>query len=212
MGADDVPNPIDFHNPRDAEAWVEQTARNRPWRPEFFETYVQALNERFRQSFSVFELGSGPGLLAEQVLENCCVRSYIALDFSEAMHEMARQRLGRFLERVEFVQRDFRSPDWTCGLGPFDAVLTMQAAHEVRHKRHVPALLEQLRRLLAAEGLLLFCDHYSTAQRPANNPDLYLSRDEQPIALANAGVASVECLLDKGGMALYRAKKTVRMS
>ena len=210
MGVDDVPSLIDFHDPRDAEVWVEQTARNRPWRPEFFQAYVQALNARFREPFSVFELGSGPGLLAAQVLENCPVRSYVALDFSEAMHDLARQRLGRFLERVEFVQRDFRSPDWARGLGPFDAGLTMQAAHEVRHKRHVPALLEQLRRLLAANGVLLFCDHYSSAQRPANNPDLYLSRDEQPIALANAGFASIECLLDKGGMALYRAIKTGR--
>src|ERR1700722_15145419 len=148
MSEDDVPSPIDFHNQRDAEAWAEQTARNRPWRPEFFGIYVRALNERFRQPFSVFELGSGPGLLAEQVLENCSVRSYVALDFSEAMHGLARQRLGRLLERVEFVCRDFRSPDWVRALGSFDAVLTMQAAHEVRHKRHVPALLEQLYGLL----------------------------------------------------------------
>lgn len=210
MGADDVPSPIDFHNRRDAEAWVEQTSRNRPWRPELFEACVRALNERFREPFSVFELGSGPGLLAEQVLEHCSIRSYVALDFSEAMHEMARQKLARFLESVEFVRRDFRSPDWARGLGPFDAILTMQAAHEVRHKRRVPALLEQLHRLLAADGMLLFCDHYATTERPANNPDLFLSRDQQPIALAKAGFASVECLLDKGGMALYRATKDLR--
>lgn len=126
------------------------------------------------------------------------------------MHEMARQKLARFLESVEFVRRDFRSPDWARGLGPFDATLTMQAAHEVRHKGHIPALLEQLHRLLAANGLLLFCDHYATTERPANNPDLFLSRDQQPIALAKAGFASVECLLDKGGMALYRATKDLR--
>ena len=42
---------------------------------------------------------------------------------------------------AEFVNADFRSEDWTqCLTAPYDAVVSMQAVHEVRHKRHVPKL------------------------------------------------------------------------
>jgi hypothetical protein len=39
------------------------------------------------------------------------------------MHEIAR-------DRVTFVTRDFREPIWPGGLGTFDALVTLQAAHE----------------------------------------------------------------------------------
>ena len=206
MPDDDVPSPIDFHDPAQARAWVEETIRGRPYRPRFFAAFASALNERFDKPIDILELGSGPGHLAEVILQHCAVASYVALDFSAAMHDLARARLAAFLDRVEFVERDFRIPDWGAGLRNFDAVVTLQAAHEIRHKRHFVSFLVAARERLRNAGTLLYCDHYME-RGSGKNPDLMLDRDAQLTALREAGFMDVSRLLDEGGMALYSAKR-----
>src|SRR5690242_11363302 len=130
----DVPSPINFHDPAQARAWMERTARVRPWRPEFFAAFSAALRTRGSHPLRILELGSGPGQLAAAVLRTCNVSQYVALDFSFVMHELAREQLGALAGKVRFVKRDFRLPNWNAGLGKFDAVLTLQASHETRHR------------------------------------------------------------------------------
>jgi cyclopropane fatty-acyl-phospholipid synthase-like methyltransferase len=211
MAGTDIPSPVDFHDPAAAGAWVAETAAARPWRADFFAAFAAALNDRTGPPPAhILELGSGPGPghLAHALLAACPAARYTALDFSPAMHALARAHLGAAAQdgRVTFLQRDFREPDWTSGLRGFDAVVTMQAAHEVRHRRHLPLLLRRLRDTLADDGLLLFCDHYAEPGS-RKNPALFFARDEQPAALAAAGFRDVAPLLDAGGMALWRARR-----
>jgi len=49
-------------------------------------------------------------------------------------------------------------------------------------------------------------DHYVTPEND-RNPSLYFSRDEQRNALINAGFADVVPVIDRGDMALYRARR-----
>jgi hypothetical protein len=119
------------------------------------------------------------------------------------MHELAREHIGAHAASVTFATRDFRARDWPIGLGVFDAIVTMQAAHETRHRRHLVPLLERARSALADDGVLLYCDHYAAASM---NPSLYVERTEQPTALRAAGFATIELLHDEGGMALYSAR------
>jgi len=200
----DVPSPVDFQDTAEARAWVEHTVASRPWRPRFFEAFAEALNQHFRRPLSVLELGSGPGHLGKHILERCQVATYAALDFSPVMHTLAREHLGSAAERVSFVLRDFRRADWSKDLAPADAVITMQSAHEVRHRQRLPALLAQIHALIRGGGLLLFCDHYVEADTPKNR-ELYLTKEELPVTLARADFHDVRLLLDWGGMALYRA-------
>jgi SAM-dependent methyltransferase len=198
--ADDVPTAVDFHDPEHALEWTRTTPLERPWRPRFFAAFADALAPV--ASPRILELGSGPGHLAHAVLSRIATRSYVALDFSAAMHALAREHLGALADRVTFVQRDFRDPAWTADLGAFDAVLTLQAAHETRHKRHVAPLLAQARSVLVPGGRMLYCDSYESA---TSKPQLFLPRDEQPRALEQAGFSAVQCLHDESGMALYAA-------
>jgi SAM-dependent methyltransferase len=200
---EDVPSPVDFHDPAQARLWEEETIRNRPYRPQFFAVFAQILNEYFVRPFSLLELGSGPGHLAEHLLMNCAIGRYVALDFSAAMHQIARERLSAFLNKSEFVLRDFRAAEWSEGLGLFDAVVTLQAAHETRHKRHLPLFLARARQCLAPQGLLLYCDHYAGGGK---HTDLFLTAEAQPGALREAGFVQVAKPLDMGGMALFSAR------
>ena len=198
----DVPSPIDFHDLAQAKEWEAQTVKNKPWRPQFFAAFVAALQKHFDREFSVLELGSGPGHLAEQILRHCNVERYVALDFSKPMHALARERLASLSKKVEFLERDFRSQDWNIKLGVFDSIVTMQAAHEVRHKSRVPALLAQARQCLAPGGIFLYCDGYAEAVSP-KYADLHVTAADQPLALQKANLVQVRKLLDIGGMALF---------
>lgn len=212
MNADfeDIPSPLDFHDPMQARAWVADTVVKRPWRPRFFEAFAQALRDAAPIAaptmVRVAELGSGPGHLALALLQRCPqIAEYLALDFSAAMHDLARTHLDSHAARVEFIQRDFRDAMWTANLAPLDAVVTMQAAHELRHRARLPALLREIHSILAPGGMLLYCDHYEEPGPKANG--LYWPRTQQAEQLSAAGFGKVALLHDEGGMALYRAER-----
>jgi len=208
MDDEDVPLRVDFRDPATARTWIEQTRIKRPHRPRFFAAFCTALSQ---PKLRILELGSGPGQLAREILGHCDVASYVALDFSPAMHAIAAEHLGELASRVTFVVRDFREPTWAEGLGPFDAVVTLQAAHETRHKRHLVPLLERARTVLAPGGVVLYADHYLTDESkftvltPVETRALMPLREEQPLALERAGFGDVELRYEEGNMALWRA-------
>jgi SAM-dependent methyltransferase len=173
----DVPSPIDFRDPAHAREWASKAMVLRPWRTEIFARIAGEL--AVSGAMRVLELGSGPGWLAERVLAERPEIDYVALDFSPVMHELARDRIG---ERARFVVRDFLAADWADGLGRFDAVVTMQAVHELRHKRRAVALHAQVRALTAR---YLVCDHARAGS------SLYMTTDEQVRALRDAGFATI---------------------
>src|SRR5262249_43008247 len=142
------------------------------------------------ENATIIELGSGPGLLAAEILCSCSLGRYVLLDASTAMHDIARERLLGFDAQVAYVTRDFRSENWTDGLRLFDAVVTMQSVHEVRHWRHVAKLYQQIISVIVPGGYFLMADQYVTPEN-GRNPSLYFSRDEQRSALINAGFVDV---------------------
>jgi len=139
----------------------------RPWRELFFQRFIQELRALEAVSLRILELGSGPGFLAQRVLQAVPSVEYTMLDFSQAMHDLARERLGG-LAHVRPVLADFRREGWSEGLGKFDAVVTIQAVHELRHKKHASGLHKTVRSLLRPQGRYLVCDHYVGRDGMAN--------------------------------------------
>ena len=203
--AEDVPSPIDLQDMATAREWAASALSKRPWRTEFFEAFSALIaNSSPGHPHRVLELGSGPGFLAEHLLRSHATISYVALDFSAAMHKLAAERLGGLASRVQFVERSFREPDWTQALGDFDFVVTHQAVHELRHKRHATALHAQVKPLLLRGGHYLVCDHFC-GEGGMSNDQLYMSVTEQRQALLSAGFATVEQVLLKSGLVLHNA-------
>lgn len=199
---DDLPVRVDHRDPATARAWIDDTRIRKPFRPNFFAAFCSALSSR--SQLRILELGSGPGQLAREILLHCDVLSYVALDWSQAMHDIAADHLGELARRVTFVVRDFREPTWSEDLGMFDAIVTQQAVHETRHRRHALPLLQRARTLLVPGGLMLYCDGY-LVDPDAPLAALFLERADQPRTLERAGFVDVRPLHDEGKLALYAA-------
>ncbi len=178
----DFPSPIDLRLMPDARDWEATALSKRPWRTEFFAGFASGIAAARNPVKRVLELGSGPGFLAEHLLSSLPAVSYVALDFSPAMHELAATRLGSLASRVQFVVRSFRESTWPDGLGFFECVVTNQAVHELRHKQYAAGLHSQVKNLLSPGGLYLVCDHFA-GEGGMKNDELYMSVEEQSAAL-----------------------------
>jgi len=203
MGRPDMPSPIDLCNPADARAW-ESAAQDRPGRKEMFRLFLDQLRSLSRSNATVLELGSGPGFLADFLLNELPHLKLTLLDISAAMHELARARLGSRVEAVHFVESSFKEHGWSDSLGSFDAVVTNQAIHELRHKQYASALHSEVAGLLKAGGSYLVCDHYF-GDGGMQNEHLYMTIEEHRQALRDAGFRNVELLGQSGTLVMHRA-------
>ncbi len=174
---------------------------DRPFRIDMFAEFANAFASH---GFSnVLELGSGPGFLAKYLCDRFPEISLSLLDFSEAMHDLARARLESCTQAIEHLCRDFKDPNWTEGLNKFDCVFSNQAVHELRHKSLANALHKQVKNVLADDGVYLVCDHYFGPDA-ATNAELFMTAQEQLSCLNEAGF-DAEVLLKKGSLQLIRA-------
>jgi len=198
---DDVPGSIDLRLMADAVEWARTAEAKRPQRPRIFRRFAQCLsaNQGIKR---VLELGSGPGFLAETLLERFPTIQYVALDFSAAMHQLARQRLERFAGRVTFVESSFRNMNWHTDLGKFDCVVTLQSVHELRHKSRASNLHQQVRDILLEPGLYVVCDHFA-GDGGMSNSELFMTVSEQELALRQAGFTNVQNRLIDGSLSLF---------
>jgi ubiquinone/menaquinone biosynthesis C-methylase UbiE len=201
----DVPYGNDWDSTAEAAGYARAADHKRPWRSEIRE-HIAGHLAMFPPPVRVLELGSGPGLLAERVLNRCPnVHTYTLMDFSEPMLTLSRERLGAFAA-ASFVLASFKSADWhRRAEGPFHCVVSMQAVHELRHKQHAPRLYSQVRDILFPGGLFLICDHTPFDDSPTSKA-LYMTEHEQQQALAAARFINVGIELSINGLVLYAAE------
>jgi len=204
----DVPYGEDFHDPAVAAAWADAVIRKRPWRTTIFEHFVAIIGATHLPNTRVLELGSGPGFLAEQLLAHCpSITHYTLLDFSEAMLEQSQRRLDGYQGRTEFLRADFRGDAWPrLVTEPVNFVVSLQAVHELRHKRHAARLYAQLAPLLAPSAEVLICDHLPTGAHTPLHRVLYMTTEEKLDALSSAGLIGAKVVWSDHNMALYSAR------
>ena len=204
----DVPPGVDFLDAEEVREWVAVCEVDKPWRVPMRIRFAELI-AMLPAGSRVLEMGSGPGLLAECILERCTnLASYTLLDFSDHMLIRSRDRLTRF-PIAEFVNANFKAADWTEALDPpYTAVIAMQAVHEIRHKRHIPGLYRQFRRILCPGGVVAVSDWTPDDGAVLWRRSLFLTLDEQIEALAAAGFADVA--LDKavGNMVMVTGRSS----
>jgi hypothetical protein len=134
------------------------------------------------------------------------ISGYTLLDFSLHMMAASRERLARF-PAADFVMTNFKSEGWIESVaGPFDCVVSMQAIHELRHKRYAPRLYQQVHQITAPRGQLLICDHIPLDDTPKSEA-LYMTEQEQLAALSSAGFKHAKTALSVDTLRLYTCEK-----
>jgi SAM-dependent methyltransferase len=201
---DDIPSPVDLRLMSDAREWEQSSMDKRPYRTEFFAKFTDEISTHCSSTVKVLELGSGPGFLAEHILRAIPGASYVLLDFSPSMHTLAAARLDKFRERTEYIQRSFKDAGWELDLGKYQCIVTNQAVHELRNKRHASVLHSQVRTLLDAGGNYFVCDHF-VGEGGVTNQQLFMTVEEQVEALLRAGFKSVRQVMLKGSLVLHHA-------
>jgi SAM-dependent methyltransferase len=206
LSDDDIPYGDDWQSAANVATWIDAADQKRPWRVQIRERMAEHVRA-LRGNARILELGSGPGLLAECILERCPnVSAYTLLDFSPYMLAASRERLARF-PVAHFVLASFKSEHWVDSVDcPFDGIVSMQAVHELRHKRHAPRLYLQAYQVTAQNGRLLICDHLPLDDTPRSRA-LYMTEDEQCAALSSAGFSRVQTVLSVDTLRLYLCEK-----
>ena len=151
------------------------------------------------------EPGSGPGFIARKILERRSDAHYTLVDWSDAMHGLAREHLGTLASRASFVTANLKDDGWERNLGYFDVVITLQTVHELRHKRHAPGFHRAVRHVLKPGGSYLVCDPYA-GPGGMDDRNLFMTVDEQIGALSGGGFTKCDVLTQADGLLLIEAR------
>jgi ubiquinone/menaquinone biosynthesis C-methylase UbiE len=121
----------------------------------------------FEHATAVLELGHGTGALAKRLLDRLlpAEASYVGIDVSPRMHELAEERIGAYAGRVDLRVTDGSLPlpfsDNCCDRFLATYVLDLLSEHEV------DAALQEAGRLLTPGGLLCLVSLTPGATRTA---------------------------------------------
>ncbi len=129
-----------------------------PGRSEQTNTLLQLIPARTDEHFTVVELASGEGVLAQAILEQFPQCHYIALDGSATMREQLAQKLAQFSSRIEILPFDLAAQTWRSALPvPLRCVLSSLCVHHLSDegKRQ---LFNDLATQLEPGGALLLAD------------------------------------------------------
>jgi SAM-dependent methyltransferase len=208
MSVKEVPSDHDFFDPAYVKQWTESISRYRPERKRLFEVFAVEAGRIKSGALSVFELGCGPGFLAEALLKNCEIAGYTLIDFSPQMLELSRSRLKKFQDRTVFIQADFKKADWTQAvLTGFDLVVSLQAVHELRHASRIPKLYAQLHSLLRPGGTILICDHVNSSLASGHRAAHFMTVEEHLLTFKKIGFINAREICTAADLSLIAAEK-----
>ncbi|HJQ24604.1 MAG TPA: class I SAM-dependent methyltransferase [Blastocatellia bacterium] len=194
--------PHDYFDEDYVREWARSADDRRPFRAQFFDAFTAELQPL--GAARILELGSGPGFLAEHLLNHCEIAAYDLLDFSPHMLALSRARLAVFGDKISFHQGSFLEEGWWKALpGPFDAVISMQAVHEVRQAERLAPLYGECRLLLKAGGLILIADKRddeAECEAERFTPDKHLA------AFSEAGFKAIRQVYAAGDLFLFAAR------
>jgi len=140
-----------------------------PGRVEQTATLLDLIPAERDEQFTIVELASGEGLLAEAVMERFPRCHYVALDGSPLMRERTLRRVKRFKERLEVRPFEIASLEWRTILPqPLRCVLSSLCVHHLSGEQK-QQLFKDMAGHLEPGGALLLADIIEPAtQRIAN--------------------------------------------
>jgi SAM-dependent methyltransferase len=116
-----------------AQRWEAQQQYHIPRREQRFQLMLELVAEvAGPEPATILDLACGPGSISRRALARFPRARIVALDADPFLLEIGRRTLGDGGGRLQFVQADLRTAEWTeavRALAPFDAVLSSTALH-----------------------------------------------------------------------------------
>ena len=146
----------DWHSQEYVDHWIASDATRDAERRPLLRRLAALIPFEPDAAIRVLDVGAGYGALTEQVLARFAHATVVCHDFSPPMFAHARQRLVGARERVSFAAGDLREPTWTKALeGPFDAVVSAIAIHNVRGPERIRQIYREIGALVQPGGCFL---------------------------------------------------------
>jgi cyclopropane fatty-acyl-phospholipid synthase-like methyltransferase len=189
-----IADPWDHHDWDSKDYVLEWAARQderEAERREVFKLIARTLPYARDAAITILDLGAGYGALCRFLLAHFPNAGAVCQDGSEEMVKLGRKRMARLDRRVKYVLCDFSKPDWSRKLkGPFEAVVSAIAIHNVRFHDTIRAIYNETFSLLVSGGCFLNFDRMTP------------SLQSQKTWLKEAGFEEVQCFWDGGRRAM----------
>ncbi len=189
-----ISDPWDHHDWASGEyvnEWAERQDSTDAHREEAFKVLADSLPFERSAKITILDLGAGYGALSQFLLGEFPNAKAVCHDGSAEMLKLGRRRMAKLKGRVKFVQCDLSKSGWSKKIkGPFDAVVSSIAIHNVRAHEMIRAIYAETFSLVKAGGCFLNLDRMTP------------SVNEQLKWLSDAGFENVQRFWDGGKRAI----------
>ena len=171
--------------------WAERQDTREADRAEIFRLMANTLSYGKDTAIRFLDIGAGYGALSQFLLGHFPNAKAVCHDGSAEMLKLGRKRMAKMKDRVEFVQCDLSKPGWSRKIkGPFDAVVSSIAIHNVRAHETIRSIYSETFSLVKPGGCFLNFDRMTPSMK------------EQLKWLKDAGFTDVQCFWDGGKRAI----------
>lgn len=208
----------DWHSAEYVNDWINNDVTHDETRRPKLRRAARSLGFEINDSVRVLDVGGGYGVFAAEILDEWPRAHVVVHDFSIPMTDQARTRLTMFGDRVSFCYGDLREADWFAGAGgPFDAVVSSIAIHNVRDPSIIRRVFTDIAQLVEPGGCFIDVDFVAVPGLLAggaygNGRRSAFSSADEPATLVNqlrwlteAGFDEVDCLWKEGPEACLAA-------
>jgi tRNA (cmo5U34)-methyltransferase len=186
----------DWHSPDYVARWAEGQDPKEKDRQEPFSLVAKTIPYDSKLPIRILDVGAGYGALTQFLLQHFSKATAVCQDGSKEMARLGQERMKRLRGRFDYVLCDFAQPGWSRKLsGPFEAVVSAIAIHNVRDPKIVQRIYEEIFPVVKLGGCFLNFDRM--------RPPL----EDQLEWLTEAGFVDVKCFWKGESRALFGGLK-----
>lgn len=149
----------DWHSRDYVSKWAEGQDRKEADRKEQFALMAQTIPYEKNFPLGILDVGAGYGALTRFLLGRFPNAAAVCLDHSAEMARLGAARMENFKGRFAYAHADVRKPGWSRkAKGPFEAVVSSIAIHNVRAPGVIRAVYREIFPLVKTGGCFLNLD------------------------------------------------------